>query len=152
MSRIEVTNAGVFIDAAVIAKAIGETEVLSPGKHVVFEPELFGERRIPFTFVVDKEVWNIVEYHIHEADLWICHSGQARFIYGGEMVNPWMKDGNSKEKFSNEIRGGIEVILRPGDHLFIPAGVPHQHGSTGTAVLEIVKIPNPATWDNVVTL
>ena len=102
--------------------------------------------QVPFNILEDKEVLNEAEVHIHEADLWQCIEGEVTFIYGGEMVNPWFKknkDGteDTREIKAKEIRGGTTSILKPGDWLWIPAGIPHQHICAKTARLIIIKIP-----------
>jgi len=62
------------------------------------------------------------------------------------MGDTWLskrKDGseNPDEVRSKTISGGTTYVLKPGDWLWIPAGVPHQHSAQGTARLVIVKIP-----------
>ncbi len=101
---------------------------------------------LPLNILEDKEVVNDAEVHKHEGDLWLCLEGEVTFIYGGELVEPRAKknpDGTEdvRELKAKEIRGGIEVILKPGDWLWIPAGEPHQHKCAGVARLAIIKIP-----------
>ena len=62
------------------------------------------------------------------------------------MVNPWAKklsDGgvDDREIKSNDIESGEEVILHPGDWLWIPEGQPHLHKTAGIARLAIIKVP-----------
>lgn len=101
---------------------------------------------MPLNILEDMAVHNEAEIHHHEADLWLCLEGSVRFICGGEMVDPWNKklaDGTEdpREVKAKEIRGGTESVLAPGDWLWIPAGVPHQHICEGTARLAIIKVP-----------
>ncbi len=102
--------------------------------------------KVPLNILEDVNINNEAEIHKHEADLWLCLDGEVTFIYGGEMVDPWVKknaDGSTddREWKAKEIKGGTEVILKPGDWLWIPAGEPHQHKTTGKARLAIIKIP-----------
>ena len=102
---------------------------------------------VPFFILEDTQVENNkVELHTHEADVWMCLEGESWFKLGGEMVDPFPSASNgapnSKEMRSYELRDAETVVMKPGDWLWIPAGVPHQHGSTGTARLMIFKIPN----------
>ncbi|MFA6429357.1 MAG: cupin domain-containing protein [Patescibacteria group bacterium] len=111
---------------------------------------LASANKMPMNILEDCEVSNEAEVHTHEADLWHCLEGEVTFVYGGEMVDPWNKklaDGTEdpREVKAKEIRGGTEVVMHPGDWLWIPAGQPHQHRCTGTARLAIIKIPNSAS-------
>lgn len=105
------------------------------------------ENNLPFKILEDSEVLdNKAEAHKDEGDLWFCLEGEVKFTYGGEMMDPRPykdKDGkvNEKELQANGIVGGTEVMLNPGDWLWIPAGEPHQHSCEGTARLIIIKIP-----------
>src|SRR3989344_3325930 len=73
------------------------------------------ENNLPFKILEDCEVLdNEAEVHKEEVDLWLCLEGEARFIYGGEMLDPRPhknKDGeiNEKEWKAKEISGGAEV-------------------------------------------
>lgn len=101
---------------------------------------------LPFNILEDKEIENDAEVHLHEGDLWLCLTGEVTFIYGGEMLNPWVHkkpDGteNPNEIKAKSIVGGTESVLKPGDWLWIPAGQPHQHKCTTLARLAIIKIP-----------
>lgn len=88
---------------------------------------------------------NLAEIHKTAGDLWLCLEGEATFIHGGELVEPRVKekDGirNENELLAGSIRGGTEIIMRPGDWLWIPAGTPHQHQAAATARLAIIKVP-----------
>ena len=102
---------------------------------------------LPFQILEDTNVSdNNVEIHHKEDDLWQCLEGEAIFLCDGKMGDTWLskhKDGteNSDEVRSKTIVGGVTYVLKPGDWLWIPAGVPHQHSAQGTARLVIVKIP-----------
>ena len=100
-----------------------------------------------FNILEDKDITNEVERHMHESDLWFCLEGEIEFIYGGEMVNPWIKknpDGSedTREIKAKEIKNGTKVILHPGEWIAIAPGDPHQHNKLdGHARLVIIKIP-----------
>lgn len=126
---------------------IGRVLLISPvvGKRMVPPFDNFNER--PFGIVEDHEL-NIgaPEVHTHEDDLWIGLDGEAVFILGGELVEPTFrkfKDGNEdpREIKGKDIIGGKKIIVRPGDILWIPAGIPHMHTASGTARLLIYKNP-----------
>jgi len=104
------------------------------------------ENKLPLNILEDKEISNDAEVHTNEGDLWNCLEGEVTFIYGGEMVDPWTSknpDGslNEREIKAKEIRNGTKTILKAGDWLWIPAGVPHQHICNDLARLVIIKIP-----------
>ena len=82
---------------------------------------------------------NKAEAHKKMSDFFICLEGKVSFVYGGQLVNSWEKDGDENELRADKIQGGKEETLETGDMLFIPAGQPHQHN--GSAYLLVIKIP-----------
>src|SRR3989338_383068 len=107
---------------------------------------LAAEKNLPFKILEDKEVVNEAEVHRHEGDLWQCLEGEVTFICGGELVEPKAKqnpDGtlDEREWKGKAIQDGTEMVLRPGDWLWIPPGVAHQHNCKGIARMFIIKIP-----------
>jgi uncharacterized RmlC-like cupin family protein len=48
---------------------------------------------------------------------------------------------DDREWKAKEIKGGTEVVMKPGDWLWIPAGEPHQHKTSTKARLVIIKVP-----------
>lgn len=116
------------------------------GKNLL-EPfkSLATEKNLPFKILEDSKVKNLAELHFDEGDLWCCIEGEAAFVCGGSLVNPRKKknpDGaeNPKELLADGIEGGKESILKAGDWLWIPPGVPHQH-SADFARMFIIKVP-----------
>lgn len=128
------------IDATLASAPAQGKRLLEPLKTMA------AELKLPLNILEDHKVSNEAEVHRHEGDLWHCLEGEVTFVYGGEMVNPWAKklsDGgvDDREIKSNDIRGGTEAVLHPGDWLWIPAGQPHLHRTDKTARLAIIKIP-----------
>ena len=121
----------------------------APGKNFLESVKACAEATgFPMKVLEDTDVVNEAEVHVEEGDFWVCLQGSVTFTVGGEMPDFWFKklpDGNvdRREVKAKRIRGGDTVILREGDYLWIPPGVPHQHGCKGTARLGIVKIPIP---------
>ena len=109
--------------------------------------EIAKNNNLPFNILEDHQLTaNDAEVHQREADLWLCLEGEVVFVCDGEMVEPWYKklaDGSEdrREVKAKSIRGGTTYVLKPGDWLWIPTGVPHQHTCAGTARLVIIKIP-----------
>jgi len=134
-----------FVPSSLIVETLKSKP--SPGKRLL-EPlkTSAAEHGLPLNVLEDTEVSNGAEVHRHEGDLWHCLEGEVTFVYGGAMVEPWVKklpDGGTddREIKAKEIRGGTEVVLKPGDWLWIPAGQPHLHRTDKTARLMIIKIP-----------
>jgi len=106
------------------------------------------ENSLPFSILEDHQVTtNGAEIHTNEADLWFCLEGNVTFVCGGEMINPIfrkLKDGTEDKTQIKApgIKDGTAYELEAGDWLWIPAGVPHQHNTSSTARLMIVKIRN----------
>lgn len=66
--------------------------------------------------------------HGKRVDLFMIRSGSATFAYGGQLVNP--KAGNNPGDFSGEsIRGATSKVMKAGDVVYVPAGVPHYFSS-----------------------
>jgi len=129
------------IEKILSAQPIGGKQMLEPLKGLSLEHGL------PFKILEDHETVNEAEIHRTEGDLWCALQGEVVFTHGGELVNPRVKvrkDGiaDENELLAKEIAGGTEVVLKPGDWLWIPAGTPHQHSCATTARLMIIKIPS----------
>ena len=85
--------------------------------------------------------------HKYLDDLWCCIEGEVRFFVGGTMIEPRTRttpDGtlDETEMRAKGLEGAEEILVKSGDWLWIPAGVGHQHITTGTARLVIIKIPH----------
>jgi mannose-6-phosphate isomerase-like protein (cupin superfamily) len=135
----------IHLEMGLIEKTLATSPV--QGKHLVEPLKSFAEQNgCPVKILEDVGVVNEAEVHKKEDDLWQCLEGEVTFVCGGELINPYFvkkKDGsdNPDEIKSKEIAGGTEIILKPGDWLWIPAGEAHQHSCGGTARLVIIKIP-----------
>lgn len=132
-------------------RVVAETLALSPvqGKHPLqpFSNQA-KDAGVPITILEDNVVVNDAEVHRHEADLWVCLEGEVEFIVGGTLVNPWAKDLGEGKKDDREIKAkeiadGTSYLLGKGDVLWIPAGQPHSHRTTGTARLYVIKVSQP---------
>lgn len=86
------------------------------------------------------------EAHTKEADLWFCLEGAPTFTLGGVLQNAHKRTSANGEVVPDEIigdsiEGGDEIVLMPSEWLWIPADVPHQHHSSGTTRMVIIKVP-----------
>ena len=131
-----------LVTKAEITKILSQPPVR--GKHQL-EPlkSLFLGTKIPFGVMEDFGVSETeAEVHKHEADLWIGLEGEAEFVYGGELVEPLVREGSDGNELGGKsIKGGKKTILKQGDVLYVPAGQPHMHTSSKTARMLIIKIP-----------
>ena len=128
-----------IIDACLANSPTQGKNLLEPLKTLV---EKEGVR---INILENTKVMNKVEVHLFESDIWYCLEGEAKFLLGGEMVGQYDRiksDGtvDTQELRAKSLIGAKEVILKPGDWLWIPAGEPHQHGADGTARLVIIKV------------
>src|SRR5262245_269218 len=65
------------------------------------------------------------QIHKTITEFYFVREGSATLVTGGSIVN-------------NAIRGGVERVVKPGDVVFIPAGVPHAiRETTGISYLNI---------------
>lgn len=128
-----------YIPRSLIQETLASPE--SQGKRLL-EPlkSLSLQKGVPVHILEDVAVSNVAEIHTHEADLWICLSGNVTFVTGGTLVNP-STPNDPREIKGDAIEGGEEHVLSEGDVLFIPAGIAHSHYTDGSARLYIIKIP-----------
>ena len=57
-------------------------------------------------------------------EVWVVRDGSGIVATGGTLVDP--KPGATAGEFSGSaIRGGVERVIKAGDLVFIPPGVPH---------------------------
>jgi mannose-6-phosphate isomerase-like protein (cupin superfamily) len=62
--------------------------------------------------------------HAKITEVWVVRDGSGTVATGGSLVDP--KPGAMDGELSGRaIRGGVERVIRPGDLVFIPPGVPH---------------------------
>lgn len=114
----------------------------TPGKRLL-EPFKTASGSSAVYILEDCEVDNDFEVHRHEADLWQCLQGEVEFEVGGELIEPWAKEGDDREikAKAGNARGTTKYALTAGDILLIPAGQPHAHRTKGVVRLYITKIP-----------
>jgi mannose-6-phosphate isomerase-like protein (cupin superfamily) len=62
--------------------------------------------------------------HGKKTDVWVVREGEGTLVTGGELVDP-RKGTEEGDASGRSIRGGVERIIKTGDVIFIPAGVPH---------------------------
>jgi len=74
--------------------------------------------------VVHREGDAEAETHVNNSELFIIVSGEATEVVGGTPVNT--RTVSPGEIHGSGLTGGMQVPLRPGDVLRMPANVPHR--------------------------
>ena len=64
--------------------------------------------------------------HGKKTDLYLIRSGEATLTTDGQLINPKPAGGTEGDIDGSGIRNGNARIVKAGDVVFIPAGVPHQ--------------------------
>jgi mannose-6-phosphate isomerase-like protein (cupin superfamily) len=62
--------------------------------------------------------------HGKVTDIWVVREGEGVLVTGGELVDPAPASAAGDFRGAG-IRGGTRRLIRAGDVVFIPAGVPH---------------------------
>ena len=71
--------------------------------------------------------------HGRISEVWVVREGSGIVATGGELVNPVA--GSAPGEFSGSaIRGGHERLIKAGDVIFVPPGVPHGIKQTDSLV------------------
>ena len=66
--------------------------------------------------------------HPRTTDVYVVYQGSGTLVTGGQIVD---ENGNPVDgQRGAAIRGGVERVIRTGDLVFIPAGVPHGFRNT----------------------
>ena len=79
------------------------------------------------------------EMHAAETDIYIALQGSAQLTVDGQLKDP--REKSPGQFIGSEILGGRTLTIRPGDVVYIPAGVPHQVDTQGTRYKQfVVKI------------
>lgn len=86
------------------------------------------------TLVVRREKAGDVELHDQMNDVIVIQAGKATMVMGGRAEG--QRQIRPGEWIGGRINGGRSYAMRPGDVLWIPAGIPHQmlitHGGSFT--------------------
>lgn len=128
------------VDAALAVPSQPGARLLEPVK------ALTSANKVPFNIQENTNVTDSKpELHLKHADLWHCISGELTFLCGGTIVNKVHRKtpegtGNPNELTGDKIEGGTNANLKPGDWLWIPAGVPHQMFCPNTSRTAIIKV------------
>jgi len=63
--------------------------------------------------------------HAKKSDFMVIQDGEGTYMSGGELVNAKAAGEDSGDMRGESIRGGVSRVFKPGDVIFVPAGIPH---------------------------
>lgn len=63
--------------------------------------------------------------HGKKSDFMVIQDGEGTFMSGGELVNAKPGGEDSGDMRGESIHGGVSRVLKAGDVMFVPAGIPH---------------------------
>jgi len=64
--------------------------------------------------------------HVRKSDFMVIREGEGTYQYGGQLVDPKPGGGGDEgDMHADSVRGGMTRVLKPGDVIFVPAGLPH---------------------------
>jgi mannose-6-phosphate isomerase-like protein (cupin superfamily) len=79
--------------------------------------------------------------HGKRVDFMIIRDGGGTFTAGGELLEA-KAGGGEGDMTGTGIKGGVTKVLKPGDVVYVPAGVPHYFSNIPDHVTEIL-----VRWD-----
>jgi hypothetical protein len=63
--------------------------------------------------------------HAKKSDFMVIQDGEGTYVSGGELVNGKAGGEDAGDMRGESIRGGVTRVLKTGDVIFVPAGIPH---------------------------
>ena len=64
--------------------------------------------------------------HVRKSDFMLIREGEGTSQYGGQLVDPKPGGGGDEgDMHADAVTGGMTRVLKPGDVIFVPAGLPH---------------------------
>ena len=63
--------------------------------------------------------------HAKMSDFMVIQDGEGTYMSGGELVNGKAGGEDAGDMRGESIRGGVSRVLKTGDVIFVPAGIPH---------------------------
>ncbi len=63
--------------------------------------------------------------HAKKSDFMVIQDGEGTFMSGGELVGGKPGGEDQGDMRGESIRGGVSRVLKPGDVMYVPAGIPH---------------------------
>jgi uncharacterized cupin superfamily protein len=63
--------------------------------------------------------------HAKKSDFMVIQDGEGTYVSGGELVNGKPGGEDAGDMRGDSIRGGVSQVVKPGDVIYVPAGIPH---------------------------
>jgi mannose-6-phosphate isomerase-like protein (cupin superfamily) len=63
--------------------------------------------------------------HGKKSDFMVIQEGEGTFMSGGELVNGKAQGADPGDMSGDSIHGGTSRVLKAGDVMYVPAGIPH---------------------------
>ena len=63
--------------------------------------------------------------HAKKSDFMLIQDGEGTYMSGGELVNGKPGGEDAGDMRGEAIHGGVSRVLKPGDVMYVPAGIPH---------------------------
>jgi len=63
--------------------------------------------------------------HAKKSDFMVIQDGEGTYMSGGELVNGKPGGEDPGDMRGQAIQGGVSRVLKPGDVMYVPAGIPH---------------------------
>lgn len=111
-----------------------KTMVWSPAELTAVAQELASTKKTTHRYFGEKnynmEVRRLVGpqpilLHAKKADFMVIQDGEGTYMSGGELVNGKPGGADAGDMRGDSIRGGVTRVVKAGDVMFVPAGIPH---------------------------
>ena len=111
-----------------------KTIVWSPAELTAVAKELAADKKTTHRYFGEKnynmEVRRLVGaqpilVHAKKSDFMLIQDGEGTYVSGGELVNGKAGGEDAGDLRGDSIRGGVTRVVKPGDVMFVPAGIPH---------------------------
>jgi len=63
--------------------------------------------------------------HAKKSDFMVIQDGEGTFVSGGELVNGKAGGEDQGDMRGESAKGGVTKVLKVGDVMFVPSGIPH---------------------------
>jgi mannose-6-phosphate isomerase-like protein (cupin superfamily) len=108
----------------VTGKDIGETLRKGMTPDALYSQVLLAKRDGYEIHITSRDKSGGAEIHENWSDHIFIQEGEASFIIGGTVPDAKVREPG--EKRGSAVIGGRTMVVRAGDYLFIPPGIPHQ--------------------------
>ena len=108
----------------ITGKEISETLQKGMTPDALFSQVRLAKRDAYEIHITTRDKSGVAEIHENWSDHIFIQEGEASFIIGGTVPDAKVREPG--EKRGSAVIGGRTMVVRAGDYLFIPPGIPHQ--------------------------